>query len=183
MRIIFTIILYDGTLKKNIFSHISSVSEINHLEIYEEVYTDMLIQILLLLPELHSLKICSLPYSNSIYMNDESIKLLSLLTYQNQITKVYLNKMTNIEEIYFLIKLCPRMIYLKVDFLNNINIELFVRLILMKISNHQLRLLSFRVIAADDQIIQKLNKMIHFEKLLLDYTIKRILNDIYLQWK
>jgi len=182
MRLDFTIIPYDKTLKQSI-SHISAVAEIYHLEIDEEVYTDMLIQILLLLPELDSLQIPSLPYSNPIYMTDKNLKVLSSLTYKNQITKVYLKKMTKIEEIYFLIKLCPHMTYLKVGSLNNMNIGLFVRLILMNISNHQLRLLCFRVIAADDQIIEKLNKMIHFEKFILDYTIKRVLDDIYLQWK
>ncbi len=141
----------------------------------------MLIEILVLLPEFDSLQISSLLYSNPIYMTDKNLKVLSSLTYKNQITKVYLKKMTAIEEIYFLIKLCPHMTYLKVGSLNNMNIGLCIRLILMKISNRQLRLLCFRVIAADDQIIEKLNKMIHFEKLILDYTIKRVLDDIYLQ--
>jgi hypothetical protein len=177
MKIIFTIIpYYDQILKKNI-SHISTVGEINHLEISEEVQTNMLIEILILLPEINSLQIYFLSHVNTIDMNEQNIKLFSL---QNQIKKVYLKKMTNIEQIYFLIELCPRMIYLKLDFVNNINI---LRLILMKINNHQLRLLTFRVRAADDQICEILNKMIHFETSILDYTIKRILDQIYLQWK
>jgi hypothetical protein len=59
MRIIFLTIRYDGTLKQ-IISHISSVAEIYHLQIYEEVYTDMFIEILDLLPELISVQIPSL---------------------------------------------------------------------------------------------------------------------------
>jgi hypothetical protein len=53
---------------------------------------------------------------------------------ENNITKVCLEKMIEIEEVYFLIKLCHRMNYLQVDGINNINVELFVRDILSKIS-------------------------------------------------
>jgi len=45
------------------------------------------------------------------------------------------------------------MIYLKIDFINNMNIQLFVKNILMKIkndSNQYLRLLSIHVSAKDD---------------------------------
>jgi len=183
MRIVFTIIPYyeEGYS----LHYISTVTDIYHLEINEEVYTNTLMEILLLLPDLESLQIPTLPYSDQRFMIDEDRKCLSTLTCKNQIKKVYLKKMIQIEEIYFLIDLCPHMTYLKVDSFNNMNIELFLLLILMKIicSNHQLRLLCFRIRAADEKIIEKLNMMIHYEKLLLNYTIKRISDKIYLEWK
>ncbi len=43
-------------------------------------------------------------------------------------------------------------------------------------------LLSIRVSALDDKIIAQLIRMINSEKLLFNYTIKRILDHIYLQW-
>ncbi|CAF1310774.1 unnamed protein product [Rotaria sordida] len=92
--------------------------------------------------------------------------------------------MIQIEEINFLIELCPQMAYLNEDFLNNINTELVVRFVLMKINiehNHQLRLLCVHVRAIDDEMIEKLHKMIYFEQLLTNYTIKRISDDMYLQ--
>jgi hypothetical protein len=107
-------------------------------------------------------------------MNDKDVELLSLLIWKNQIIKVYFKKMIKIEEIYFLLKLCPRLTDLKVDSLNNINIQLFLRCILTQISHYQLQLLCFLVQAADEKII---------EKLILDLTIQRILDEIYLQWK
>ncbi|CAF4980687.1 unnamed protein product [Rotaria sp. Silwood1] len=188
MRILFTIIPYYDNMKplKQIISHISNVADIYHLEIDEEIYTDTLMEILVLLPELDSLKISSLLYSNPIYINGKDSNVLCLLTSLNQITKVYLMKMTKMEEIDFLIELCPQMIYLKVEFLHHINIQLFVRVILTKINmkfNHKLRLLCARVKAVDNDIIEKLNSMINSENLLTDYTIKRITDDIYLQWK
>jgi hypothetical protein len=44
------------------------------------------------------------------------------------------------------------------------------------------QLLCFHVPAADDQTIKQLNKMIDDEKLLTNYTIKRVLDYIHLQW-
>ena len=73
---------------------------------------------------------------------------------KNNITKVNLEKTIDIEDVYFLIKLCPRMAYLKVTHINNIDMKLFVRLVLMKMMtncNHHLRLLHFCVPAADDE--------------------------------
>ena len=69
--------------------------------------------------------------------------------------------MSTIEEIYFLIKLCPRMEYLKIDSINNIDYQLFIRDILMKINNdcnQYLRSLCIHIPTADDEIIEKLDK-------------------------
>jgi hypothetical protein len=66
------------------------------------------------------------------------------------------------------------------------NVELFLQDILKNINNQNneyLRLLCFRAPVADDKMIRKLEKMINEKKLLSDYTIKRVLNNIYLQWK
>ncbi|CAF3533007.1 unnamed protein product [Rotaria sp. Silwood1] len=73
---------------------------------------------------------------------------LSSISKKNQIRKVYLEKMFTIEGIYFFIEFCSCMTYLKVNIINNMDIELFVRFILTKIiekSSNQLSLLSFHV--------------------------------------
>ena len=83
--------------------------------------------------------------------------------------------MSTIEEIYFLIRLCPRIEYLKVGFMHNINIQLFIKNILKKIKddyNQYLRSLCLHIPTADDTMIQKLKQMINGEKLLSDFTIK-----------
>ncbi len=64
--------------------------------------------------------------------------------------------------------------------------KIFVLLILMKIIiklQNRLRLLSFHVRQADNQMLKQLNKMIDDEKLLTDYFIKRVGDEIFLQWK
>jgi hypothetical protein len=43
--------------------------------------------------------------------------------------------MNTIEEIYYLIKLCPQMIYLKLDSINNMDMELFWKKINMNVMN------------------------------------------------
>ena len=46
-----------------------------------------------------------------------------------------------------------------------------------------LRLLSFRVAAADFEMVEQLEKMINSEKRIVDYTIKCVFDKIYLEWK
>ncbi len=49
-------------------------------------------------------------------------------------------------------------------------------------SNEDLCLLCLRIPTADDQLIEKLKKIIDSNGRLVDYTIKRIMDKIYLQW-
>lgn len=91
-----------------------------------------------------------------------------------------------IEEVYSLMKLCPYMSYLKIDSFDNMKIDVFIRNIFKKIkreSNQYLRLLCFRAPTNDDPMIKTLEKMKKDKKLLNDYTINRIDNYIFLQWK
>jgi hypothetical protein len=92
----------------------------------------------------------------------------------------------DITDIYFLMVLCPHIEYLRVDSINDMDAESFVREILHKINHEQnqyLRLLCFRVEAADDQTIKNLEKMIDDEKLHVDYSMKCVRENICLQWK
>jgi hypothetical protein len=100
------------------------VGKIFHLEIYEEIFIDMLIKVLISLFVLKTLNISSLSLSHSEGFSDDNTKVLNFYINHNRITKVYLKKMNTIED-----------------------------------------------------------KMISSKKLLFDYTIKRIVDNIYLQWK
>ncbi|CAF4227213.1 unnamed protein product [Rotaria sp. Silwood2] len=69
------------------------------------------------------------------------------------INKVYLQVFSSMEDFNFIMALFPVTIYLQVGYLNNMNIELFVRNILKKINNEcndHLRLLCCHVPALDD---------------------------------
>ncbi|CAF0950409.1 unnamed protein product [Adineta steineri] len=184
MQIVFTIICY--TEEWYYLRHILTVGEVYHLKIHDGLCATELIRMLSLLPYLDSLQLSSLPLADPEHMIDKEKELLSMITCQNQITKVYLRKMLRIEDIYFLIELCPRMTYLKVDFSNYMVLKENIPKILIKINtkyNHQLRLLCFRVVVADEKLVENLKKMIHFEKFLSDYKIKRVFDNIYIEWK
>jgi hypothetical protein len=164
---------------------IINIAPIYHLTIREDVHAGVFSRILMPLSTLDSLQIASLSLSQPGGLSSDEESVLRTISSTNRITKVNLNTMDNIEEVYFLLELCPHLIYLKVDDIDNMDMKLFVRLILMKMKTQEqskLQLLCFHVPAADDQTMKQLNKMIDDEKLLIDYTIKRVLDFIYLQW-
>ncbi|CAF1075688.1 unnamed protein product [Rotaria sp. Silwood1] len=93
--------------------------------------------------------------------------------------------MITFEETLFLIDLILRMKYFQIGCTTSNDIELFVHVILMKIStkpNHNLRLLAFSIPTADDEMIKKLQKMINFNKLIFNYIIKRLFDTTIYIW-
>jgi hypothetical protein len=152
-----------------------TIAQIYHLEFSRsKISTGALIRIIALLPDLITLKIHSL----SCREPANSLK--------NKILKVCLQEMDNMNPLDFLLALCPYMNYLKIEHLNPVEAELVLDHVLKKIHhdcNDHLGLLCFGVPAADDQMIKTLQKMIDAEKLLINYTLKRVGDDIYFQWK
>ncbi len=93
--------------------------------------------------------------------------------------------MDNMDESNCLLAICPYMNYLQIEHLNDIDVELVLDHVLRKIHhdcNDHLRSLCFGIPTADDQMIKILQKMIDDKKFLINYTIKRIGNHVYLQW-
>ena len=94
--------------------------------------------------------------------------------------------MNHIHEVDFLIELCPRISSLRLNWIEFImDIEAFVENIIMKISegNQYLQYLSFCSPAVDDQAVEQLERMSDSDVPLFDYTVKRIDEQIVLQWK
>jgi hypothetical protein len=97
----------------------------------------------------------TLSQSRSLFNEERSI--LHTISSTIPIIKVNLEEMNDIEEIYFLLELCPHLFYLKMDNIHNMDMKSFVRLILWKLKTkylHQLQVLCFYVPTADDQMIQ-----------------------------
>jgi hypothetical protein len=164
---------------KNVLS-VTKISE-------EKIFIDILIQITNSLFQLNTMKIHSLSLDQPTDSETEEFIIFPSTKSTNQITKVYLEKMFAIEEVYSLMKLCPYMSCLKINSFDNMNVVVFVRNILEKIhrdSNQYLRLPCFCApAAADDSMIKILEKMKNDEKWIDNYTIKRVDDHIYLQWK
>jgi hypothetical protein len=137
------------------------------------------------LPNLSSLRVSSLStlYEKS-FVNQEK-ELRCFVSNNNKITKVSLTKMTHLEEIQFLINLCPRMKYLEINHPQYIDLKLLTRFILMKISTEIPHLDSLCLFdpRANNDTVQLLRSMINIEKLLHDYTINCTSDKIFLQWK
>jgi hypothetical protein len=66
------------------------------------------------------------------------------------------------------------------------NIKFFLKIILKKMNNIKtcdvVHSLCFRILSEDDQMIKIIDKMINDEKLLDNYTLKRQLDYIFLNW-
>ncbi|CAF2706984.1 unnamed protein product [Rotaria sp. Silwood2] len=161
-----------GTLTTDT-THVLTIAQIYHLKITEEnVYVGALIEAVSLLPEFTTLKIHSLSLHKSILLNSEEV-----------ITHFSMNE---IEEISFFLNVCPYLEYLKMDYIKQMDLKFVLQYILEKIKhdcNEYLHLLCFRVPTADNETIEKLKRMINFEKLLWNYTIKHVADNLYLEWQ
>jgi DNA integrity scanning protein DisA with diadenylate cyclase activity len=165
-----------------------NIAQINHLVIQDEqLFNGTLRNAVNSLPDLMTLYISSLSFEESRELCEEEVDVLLSGESTSQITKVCLEMMMEITDIYFLMDVCPKMEYLRVGSLNDMDVGLFVREILHKINsenNQHLRLLSFIVEEANDELIQKLAKMIDTEKLVTNYSIQYVYHkNIFLQWK
>jgi hypothetical protein len=141
---------------------------------------------LAVLTELNSLKIHSIVFDKPRILSIEENDVVHSILNGSKITKIYLGKINYTDEIFVLMKFFPNMVYLHVNYIHITDIESCLRSILEEIHHEchkHLRSLCFRVPAIDDQMIQTLEKMMNNEKLLINYTIKRIDEHIYLQWK
>ncbi|CAF3491262.1 unnamed protein product [Rotaria socialis] len=175
--------VFDGEPADCLLMYIKSILnrvQIYHLDIQRKISVDRLMQIIHLLPDLITLKINSLSFYRSFFK--EEFPTTCSIEHASKIKKVYIENTQTIEEIYFLLYICPHMEFLNLQCLHGTTIELFLRDIWNKI-NKDLRLLCIYVAKADDNMIKRLSTMIDNEKILSNYTIHRELNNIYLQWK
>jgi hypothetical protein len=146
------------------------VAQIYHLVLEKKPASKfLLIAILTQLPEVVSLKIHSL---SSEELTEQQEEYLLDVSDECKITKIYLEEMNDIEEVDFLMSLSHPLNYLQI---NSLTIK--------DGYNENLHFLCLRVPTADDQLIEKLEEMIDSKQWLVDYTIKRVTDKIYLQWR
>jgi hypothetical protein len=153
---------------------------------------DMLIEIIRLLPNLDSLKVSSLPLVQLNDLSSENTEILLLVSITNKITKVKLDKMNGMEQIHFLINLCPRMQYLEVECTKDNDLANIIGCISVNniIRVPYLCCLCLCVPNTNEKMIASLDKIIDYErlfdndnKIFRDYVIRRIQNRIFLNWK
>jgi hypothetical protein len=138
------------------------------------------------LPNLDALRLSFALSLLSTYLYAERSGIIHGISNKNNITKVNINKMIDIGEIRFIIDLCPRIRYLEIDCNNWTDTVLLLRFILTKQNNNyipHLNILCLHVQNLNDDMMENLQRMIIFEKLLIDYIIKRVDDTINLYWK
>ncbi|CAF1646968.1 unnamed protein product, partial [Adineta ricciae] len=168
--------------------HIHSAMKIDQLHIRPAIFVVKLIEILELLPELDALKLSTISFSDPRKVTQDEFIQMFCLTNQIRITKLYLGKIRQIQHVYFFLTICPLIKQLEINNLpKKMKIKLFLRLLLIQIKNRSkfsnLRLLCIRLPLIDDKMILKLKQMIQDESLLVDFTIKRMMDKVYLEWK
>lgn len=168
---------------------IRSCAVIHHLEIVEEcVSLGLLTMITSSLPELKTLKIRSLPESQCKAAKERGF--LCLTSKTNTITKIYVDELCTLEDFFMLLCLYPLMESLEIEYTGDMDVELLLQIISKTIvcnEKYRLRLLCFHVLRFEDDddvpILRKLVPIIHSNKLSLNYTVQRIVDKFYLQWK
>jgi phosphopentomutase len=111
------------------------VTQIHYLEIFgRKTLVDILMQITNSLPQVTTMKTHSLSLNQPRDSKTKELIVFSSTKSINQITKVYLEKMFTIEEIYSLMKLCRHMSHLKIDSFDNMKVDVFIRNVLKKIN-------------------------------------------------
>ncbi len=181
----FLIISYDEMLFEKT-KHVLSITQIYHLDICQKnVLTYVLIKLMSLLPDLIRLKLHSSPLGDMTELSVEELYDFCSIIIDSKIQRVHLEEMNDMQD-FDCIRIYPHMMYLKVKRLNNMNIQFFLRTISKKIDgthNSSLRSLCFHLPVADNQMIKKLEQMIEYEQLLIQFTIKCVRGNICLQWK
>ncbi|CAF1663456.1 unnamed protein product [Adineta ricciae] len=121
------------------------------------ISSQILTQIIRLLPHLNSLHILSMwPIETSV---------LPPMSVENKITKVKLTQMTRIEDVTFLLSLCPSMEYFQ-------EVDVYVPL---------LSCLCVNIPNNDEQLLNELRTLIDTEHLLENYTMRRINDNLILK--
>ncbi|CAF3025305.1 unnamed protein product [Rotaria sp. Silwood2] len=176
---------FEGYMFKKI-QRILTITQIFYLNILENhILTSVLIKLLDELPDLIVLAMHSLSFDKT---KDSSVRTyddIYSMRDKSKIKKVYIQEINNKKDFDFLCTFCPHMKYFKVKHINSMSIQLFLQVILKKISddeNIDVRALCFHMPLADDQIIQNLKTFITREQLLAQFTISRTFDHIYLRW-
>jgi hypothetical protein len=145
---------------------------------------DLLRHLIQVLPNLISCKFFSISLKAKKDLPNVKFLNVYLTNSQNQITKICIEELHKIEEFYSICTICPFTKFFQVERVYDMTIELFLSSLLNYINtNHcYIRVLCLNVPAADDDTLKCFKEIIEQKHLVIDFTIKRILNRIYLQW-
>jgi hypothetical protein len=159
--------------------------QFTHLTIdYPTISDEMLVKMVQLLRNLDSLKLSSLQLTRPDCSCGNVANMYFPTSINSKITKVYLKEITDMEQVNFLLFLCHYVEHFQVHVSRTMDLDMLLRLILIKISTDvpQLRSLCLCVPNAHEGIIHQLENLVESERLLSNYMIKRSGNNVLLKW-
>jgi hypothetical protein len=160
------------------FKPIFSKVYFTRLNINSKIITiQMFIQIIHLLPNLDSLKVFSLPQI-------QSDRIRFLPSSNNKITKVNFEKMISISQVHFLLSICPCIEYFQMGVPNNMDLSMLTRF-LLHISNEyypHFNSVCLSLSIVNEDMVHQLRRMIQSEKLVSNFNMKCLYNNILFKW-
>ena len=162
-----------------------TITQIYHLIITNKHSSiNVVFDLIYLLPDVIRFKLHSLSPDDRAF-SLKRFHIAAYLKFRSKIIYVYIEEINDIEDFNLISLLSPQMKYFQMKRIN-MNIESFLRTLLKGIGKSPLfaiRSLCFHVPSPNDQMIENLHQMIKYEQLLFQFIIKRLVDDIYIQWK
>ncbi|CAF1230610.1 unnamed protein product [Adineta steineri] len=165
--------------------HALTITQIYHLRISTTISLENLYKILLLLPDIETLSLFRLLFTNSTSITDEELQLLCLLFRENHFQKLSFSDVYQVADVHFLMLICFHVNHLHLHCKDYNHVESFVGLILSHVrsrTDSKLRLLSFTILKFANDMIEFLTKISKENKLLNDFIIEQINSDVYIKW-
>ncbi|CAF2030643.1 unnamed protein product [Rotaria magnacalcarata] len=162
---------------------VSSLAKITCLHIEFKYFSIVvLVEFLHLLPHLDSLTLFIHFSNQNMKLTQEQNNTIRAMPTMNQIMKINVEQVFDLNHIDLFIDLCPRIEYINIQCKDYIQLESIIRLVLTK-NNCNLQFLFFSIPIADDEMVQKIKAIISSEQSAVSFKIQRISNKIYLQWE
>lgn len=170
----------------------SITTSITHLEIpYEKTLHGLLVEIINLLPNLHSIEILSTSSREEEYLSRKTWQIVSTIPTNNKITNVKLQQMKYAGQISSLMDMFPQMQYFEVGCKAENDMISTAILVTRNCVKHMqnLQCLCISIPNADEKLIDILRIIIDFEKpfypvdISRDYKIHRSGDKIFVNWK
>ncbi|CAF4100521.1 unnamed protein product [Adineta steineri] len=165
--------------------HALTITQIYHLQISTTISLENLYKILLLLPDIETLSLFRLLFTNPTSISDEELQPLYLLFHEKHFQKLSFSDVYQVADVHFLMLICFHVNHLHLHCKDYNHVESFVGLILSLVrsrTDSKLRLLSFTMLKFANDMIEFLTKIIKENKLLNDFIIEQVNNNVYIKW-
>ena len=149
---------------------------------FEYFSVQKLLKILCCTPNIHTLKLKTIPgCQNNDDTSLEKSEDFHLVSHTNVITNITHEGDCTLNEIKLLVTLCPRMEHLTIKTRSR-TLESILRFLLDRTNQHTRHLYSLCFSRVHNDCFEKVAKLIKFEGLLNDYTLKKLAWKLYLWW-